>query len=60
MKGTNILAGVDRKKIIKAFFRQANNKYSPKAPPLWDGKAGVRILKIIINKLEGKRGFRVK
>jgi UDP-N-acetylglucosamine 2-epimerase (non-hydrolysing) len=58
--GTNILAGVQKEQIIRASL-SALRKYdsiSPIAmfntqhsfsPPLWDGKAGQRIIQILVN-----------
>jgi len=50
--GTNVLAGVQKKKIIDAAYG-ALNKYASgkgngmKIPPLWDGRAAVRIVDVL-------------
>jgi len=47
--GTNVLAGMNRKGIQKAYVSQMRKKFKPSAPQYWDGKASERILQILIN-----------
>lgn len=48
--GTNILAGTIHNDIIKAYYSLSTKyKNSPKCPPLWDGKASMRIIDILEN-----------
>jgi UDP-N-acetylglucosamine 2-epimerase (non-hydrolysing) len=50
--GTNYLVGTNRDKIVETAFLILNGKGKKgKAPPLWDGKAGQRIVKILVNQL---------
>jgi UDP-N-acetylglucosamine 2-epimerase (non-hydrolysing) len=49
-QGTNILAGVSKDKIIKAFEYQCKRKIKKSIPKFWDGKAAQRIIRIIVNK----------
>ena len=46
--GTNIIAGTEPKNILNVFYEILEGK-NPNAaiPPLWDGKSGKRIAKII-------------
>ena len=46
--GTNILAGTDQDNILSAFEKviKSDTKYY-QIPPLWDGKAGIRVCQII-------------
>ena len=46
-QGTNIVAGVDKSKILKAFENQMRKKMKNIIPEMWDGKAAERILKIL-------------
>jgi len=49
--GTNILAGTKKESILKAFEEAvARPKNQFKVPPEWDGKAAVRIWKILLKK----------
>ena len=50
--GSNQVVGIDPDKIIKA-YRQAidGNWREPQIPPLWDGHAAERIVKILLEKL---------
>lgn len=49
--GTNEVAGVSKDKIVDAAKRAHNNEWKERKGdiPLWDGKAGERIMKIIVN-----------
>jgi UDP-N-acetylglucosamine 2-epimerase (non-hydrolysing) len=63
--GTNILAGIEKEQIIKSAFLQLrkynkgtssspqSSSLSPQAsaPPLWDGRAGERIIKILASRI---------
>ncbi|OGW52535.1 MAG: hypothetical protein A2Y81_08420 [Nitrospirae bacterium RBG_13_43_8] len=50
--GTNYLVGTDPDKIVKTVFSILNGKGKKgKVPPLWDGKAGQRIIQILTNKI---------
>jgi len=51
--GTNIVAGTKKENIINAALSQLNkpNNASNPIPPLWDGQAAKRIVKILVNKL---------
>lgn len=49
-EGTNALAGTSRDGIIRVFERQLKRKPGPGAPRLWDGKAAVRIIKVLLKK----------
>ena len=50
--GSNHLVGMDTDKIIHAFRETINtNGQTCRIPPLWDGKAAVRIVDIIENTL---------
>jgi UDP-N-acetylglucosamine 2-epimerase (non-hydrolysing) len=63
--GTNVLAGIEKEEIIKSAFLQLrkynkgtssspqSSSLSPQAyaPPLWDGHAGERIVKILASRL---------
>ncbi|MEW6095270.1 MAG: UDP-N-acetylglucosamine 2-epimerase (non-hydrolyzing) [bacterium] len=47
--GTNILVGTDTKKIVKESMNILNgNKKVGKIPPLWDGRASERIVRILL------------
>jgi UDP-N-acetylglucosamine 2-epimerase (non-hydrolysing) len=50
--GTNLLAGVKKDSILKAFNSALNKPLSRfKVPPKWDGKAAERIWKILLKKI---------
>ncbi len=46
--GTNIVAGVDKDKIINAYNFQKNRQFHNSIPKYWDGKAGQRIIDTIV------------
>jgi len=49
--GTNLIVGIDPERIIKESMNILNgNKKVGKIPPLWDGKASERIVKILLEK----------
>ena len=51
-QGTNIIVGVNPEKIILQSKKILAGKVKQgKIPPLWDGKAGPRIAKIIVQKV---------
>ena len=46
--GSNQVVGTDTQKIIAAYEKIASNNWrTPQIPPLWDGKASQRIVKIV-------------
>jgi UDP-N-acetylglucosamine 2-epimerase (non-hydrolysing) len=47
--GTNIIAGTQKDKIIKAALRQLQNARKNPAPPLWDGRAARRIVEKLVD-----------
>jgi UDP-N-acetylglucosamine 2-epimerase (non-hydrolysing) len=47
VRGTNILAGIDKSNIINAFHKQLDRKFTNNIPQHWDGKTAKRIFKII-------------
>jgi UDP-N-acetylglucosamine 2-epimerase (non-hydrolysing) len=50
--GSNQLVGTDPQRLIKAYENVKNGNWrKPQIPPLWDGKASERIVKILIDKL---------
>jgi len=50
--GTNVVTGLNEKKILKTIDLILKNKFKKgKIPPLWDGRAAQRIVKILIKKL---------
>ena len=50
-QGTNILAGTEKESILRSFKQAvARPKNRSKVPPKWDGKAAVRIWKILLEK----------
>jgi len=52
IKGTNILCGGDKKKILKYVNEITKGKYKKsQIPSLWDGKTAKRILEILVPKL---------
>ena len=55
--GTNIVAGTQKENIINAALSQLNrhNNISNPIPPLWDGKAAKRIVKILIEKIQYRK-----
>jgi UDP-N-acetylglucosamine 2-epimerase (non-hydrolysing) len=50
-RGTNILVGSNPHNCVRAMRRVVNNKKTIKKIPRWDGKAAVRIVKILKSKL---------
>ena len=49
--GTNVLVGRDRAMLSSELFKILNGKAKKgTVPPLWDGKAGERIAKIVLSK----------
>ena len=50
--GSNQVVGTDPDKIIQAYRQVVDGNWrKPKIPPLWDGHAAKRILKILLEKL---------
>jgi UDP-N-acetylglucosamine 2-epimerase (non-hydrolysing) len=54
-RGTNILAGTQSDGIRSAILSQMSRKTRGEAPEKWDGKAAVRILEILIQKVDFAR-----
>ena len=70
-QGTNVIVGTDKKKIVEESFKKLNlinlpnNQTTqlrndlmtqlPKSPPLWDGKAGQRIIQILVEQVVNSR-----
>jgi len=55
--GTNVIAGVEKEKIINAVhiqLKKFSRACSVSAPPLWDGKAAERIVEILAMESEGR------
>ena len=51
--GSNQVVGTDPEKIVQAYRRVISGKWRQMAvPPLWDGKAAERIVKILLQKYE--------
>ena len=52
-QGTNLIVSVDKNQIIEKSLKIVNNKIKAerKIPELWDGKAGERIVNILLNKI---------
>ena len=50
--GTNTLTGPDPARILDAFSQLDSKPRSDSRPPLWDGKAAVRIIDILAEKLQ--------
>jgi len=49
--GTNIVTGLNKDKILKEIKRILDNKFKTgHTPPLWDGRASERIVKVILKK----------
>ena len=50
--GSNQIVGTDPKKILAAYRNATSGKWrDPQIPPLWDGKAAQRIVRILLEKL---------
>jgi UDP-N-acetylglucosamine 2-epimerase (non-hydrolysing) len=50
--GSNCLVGTQTQRIVEAYRRAANNgRHDYQVPPLWDGRAAERIVKILLDKL---------
>ncbi|HVF12094.1 MAG TPA: UDP-N-acetylglucosamine 2-epimerase (non-hydrolyzing) [Actinomycetota bacterium] len=49
--GTNVLAGTDRQTVLEAVRSGLTAERNPSQPPLWDGLASQRIVRILIEKL---------
>ncbi|HQY19538.1 MAG TPA: UDP-N-acetylglucosamine 2-epimerase (non-hydrolyzing) [Ignavibacteria bacterium] len=51
--GTNVICGLDEKKIIKHIKEIESGKFKKgKIPKLWDGKAAERIVKVLLKKIK--------
>lgn len=51
--GTNVICGLDEKKIMKHIMEIENGKFKKgRTPKLWDGKAAERIVKVLLKKLK--------
>jgi UDP-N-acetylglucosamine 2-epimerase (non-hydrolysing) len=54
--GTNVLVGSDPGKILAAFERiQTKSHATEKVPPYWDGHAGERIVKVLVDDFVGSK-----
>ncbi len=51
-EGTNILAGTRKSEILRCALLQMRRAGTPRRPRLWDGKAGERIIKILLRHLQ--------
>ncbi len=49
--GTNVIAGMDRDRILEAFAGRAARAAAGRMPPLWDGQAAARIVRVLIDKM---------
>jgi UDP-N-acetylglucosamine 2-epimerase (non-hydrolysing) len=49
--GTNVIAGTKAEGIRKAIGEQASKKRSNRVPEKWDGRAGVRIVEVLMAKI---------
>jgi len=53
--GSNQLAGTDTDKIVAAYRNAVGGKWrQPQVPPLWDGHAAERIVKVMLERLAGE------
>jgi len=51
-QGTNVVVGSDNVRIVEESIKALNgNRSNRKIPPLWDGKAGKRIISILVEKI---------
>ena len=51
--GSNQVVGTDTRRIIDAYNRAVDGGYhKPRVPPLWDGHAAERIVRILLDKLQ--------
>ena len=55
-EGTNVLAGTKKKDIVRCALSQIRKKNGAEKPRYWDGKAGKRIVKILVQELVKKGG----
>jgi len=50
--GSNQIVGTDPKKILAAYRNATSGQWrEPQTPPLWDGKAAERIVRILLEEL---------
>jgi UDP-N-acetylglucosamine 2-epimerase (non-hydrolysing) len=49
--GANILAGTEKAEIVKCALRQIRKEGKPRRPRYWDGKAGGRVIRILVDHL---------
>ena len=54
--GTNVLAGVEGKKIVSAYDESLKKAKKAKIPPKWDGRASDRIWKVLVKDNSGECG----
>jgi UDP-N-acetylglucosamine 2-epimerase (non-hydrolysing) len=47
-EGTNVIAGIEKDRIVKAVYDQLERKFKYHIPKYWDGKAATRILRVIL------------
>jgi UDP-N-acetylglucosamine 2-epimerase (non-hydrolysing) len=50
-EGTNVLAGTNKSAIVSSTFSRIKQKSRNHKPRYWDGKAGMRIVKILVRRL---------
>ena len=55
-EGTNVLAGTKKNDIVHCALSQIKKKRRSREPRYWDGKAGKRIVKILVQELVKKAG----
>ncbi len=53
-EGTNVLAGTKKNNIVNCALSQIKKKRKSREPRYWDGKAGKRIVKILVQELVKK------
>jgi UDP-N-acetylglucosamine 2-epimerase (non-hydrolysing) len=52
-RGTNVLAGTDREAIIRHALRQLDHPTGRRKPRFWDGRAGERIIAVLVKRHSG-------
>ena len=48
--GTNVIAGTQRENIIREARKQLDGRNNPRIPKYWDGKAGMRIIQVLMQR----------
>jgi UDP-N-acetylglucosamine 2-epimerase (non-hydrolysing) len=49
-RGTNIIAGTEKHRIVQAVRQQFGRKFPCRRPPNWDGRAAARIVEILVRR----------